>query len=157
MKTPLVVLVLVASAACATTPSAGHSLVSTDSAAAAPQVSPLDASPAGATSSTSAVATSDAGTLCVESLPGDDLLSWASGTVGGFHQFQYGGPTPTRPLASAFPGSTDDTAGAWCAVKVGTETTRWFAVVQGHDPVQAIDITGPGEGTTAVQGPPVVP
>jgi len=107
--------------------------------------------------STPAVASSDAAALCGESLTGDDLLASASGTVAQFQQFQYGGPTPTRPLASAFLGLAEDTAGAWCAVKVGTETTRWFAVVKGRGPVKAIDITGPGEGTTGVQGPPVVP
>jgi hypothetical protein len=157
MRTRLAVLVLVASAACATTPAVGHSTISIGSAAAVPSSSGQILHRASDAVSTLAVTSSDAAALCAASLPGDDLLSSANGTVGQFEQFQYGGPTPTRPLAAAFPGLAEDTTGAWCAVKVGTETTRWFAVVAGHDPVKAIDITGPGEGTTGVQGPPVVP
>jgi hypothetical protein len=160
MKAQSAVLVFVASAAsvaCATTPSASHSPISSGSAAAARSSAGQALDHASGVVSTSAVASSDSAALCAAGLPGDDLLSWASSTVGQFRQFQYGGPTPTRPLATAFAGLPEDTAGAWCAVKVGTQTTRWFAVVQGHDPVRAIDITGPGEGTTGVQGPPVVP
>lgn len=110
----------------------------------------------------SAAATSTeptAAQLCRASIPRDDLLSWASATVGQFRQYQYGGPTPIRPLGSAFAGLAEDTPGAWCAVKVGAETTRWWAVVKGRSPQRLIDITGPGEGKAhgAVRGPEQVP
>lgn len=87
------------------------------------------------------------------------LLAWADGTVEEFRRYQYGGPAPTRPLADAFADLPGNTRGAWCATTVSPDTVRWSAVVNGHPPVTAIEITGPGEGTVRgeVQGPPVVP
>jgi hypothetical protein len=97
--------------------------------------------------------------ICQDAFSDGEVLSWARGTVSQFRQYQFGGPTPTRPLAATFSDLPGKTPGAWCGVRVSAETTRWWAVVEGRDPVKAIDITGPGEGTMRgeAQGPPVVP
>jgi hypothetical protein len=42
--------------------------------------------------------------ICQRSLSPAVLLDWAPGTVAEFRSYQYGGPTPTVPLAHAFPG-----------------------------------------------------
>jgi hypothetical protein len=44
-------------------------------------------------------------------------------------------------------------------VRVSADTIRWWVVVDGEEPVKAIEITGPGEGRQRGQapGPPVVP
>jgi hypothetical protein len=97
--------------------------------------------------------------LCQAEFSDDEVLSWASGTVTQFREYQYGGPNPTRPLAGAFADLPGDTRGAWCGLRGGVDTINWWAVVEGRQPVKAIDITGPGEGTMRgeAQGPPVVP
>lgn len=121
-------------------------------------VAGVQPSPAG-TSAASLPAQPRGATLCAERLPGQQLLAWADGTVAAFHAYQYGGPTPTRPLASAFAGLPGDTSGAWCAVRAGSDTTRWWAVVEDQAPQRLVDITGPGEGKPrgAVDGPEQVP
>jgi hypothetical protein len=97
--------------------------------------------------------------LCQAAVSGGQLVSWASGSVAQFRQYQYGGPTPTRPLATAFPDLPGETVGAWCGVGDGPDTVHWWAVVSGREPAKAIDITGPGEGKMRgeAQGPPIVP
>jgi hypothetical protein len=97
--------------------------------------------------------------VCLSQFSDDQLLSWAGGTVADFRAYQYGGPTPTRPLSAAFAALADDTAGAWCGTRLGSESTRWWAVVGGQQPVKAIDIIGPGEGVKrgAADGPPRIP
>ena len=96
---------------------------------------------------------------CQDAFPDDQLLSWASGTVAQFQGYQYGGPVPTRPLTTAFSSLPDDTVGAWCGVRVSADTIRWWVIVAGENPIRAIVITGPGEGTRhgEAQGPPFVP
>jgi len=97
--------------------------------------------------------------LCAEAFPNGTVLAWAADTVSGFRSYHYGGPQPTYPLADAFTGRPDSTAGAWCGTKQASDTIRWWAVIPGSDPVQAIDVTGPGstEPRGDVSSPPWVP
>ena len=137
---------------------AGSGPTSASSATAAVAPPPAgQAAESGGTAVSASAAAGDAAQLCRDSLPGQDLLAWASGTVAQFRQYQYGGPTPIRPLAAAFPGLPVDTGGAWCAVKIGAETTRWLAVVPGWTPQRLLDMTGPGGARGAVHGPYQVP
>jgi hypothetical protein len=84
--------------------------------------------------------------ICQRSLSPAVLLDWAPGTVAEFRSYQYGGPTPTVPLAHAFPGMPGNTRGAWCGTKGGNNATHWWAVVVGHKPATFIIVHGPGEG-----------
>lgn len=87
------------------------------------------------------------------------LLAWASGTVADFRAYQYGGPTPTVPLAHAFPNLPASAQGAWCATKEGPQATHWWAVIPGDKAESLITVNGPGEGIPrgTVTGPPQVP
>lgn len=96
--------------------------------------------------------------ICQGSFSSAVLLDWASGTVSEFRSYQYG-PTPTVPLAYAFPGMQGNTRGAWCGTKEGTDATHWWAVVVGHKPATVIIVHGPGEGVKhgLLSVPPRVP
>jgi hypothetical protein len=79
----------------------------------------MSSSPTGSSSAAATLQT------CQAAFSGAEVLSWATGTVAQFHEYQYGGPTPTRPLATAFSDLPGETRGAWCALRNGTDTTRW--------------------------------
>ena len=114
------------------------------------------ASPTGSVGATEVSATRR---MCLEAFPDERLLSWADGTVADFRGFQFGGPTPARPLATVFKGVPTGTKGAWCGISTGPDTVRWWAVVESRTPVKAVDITGPGEGSFRGEavGPPILP
>ena len=97
--------------------------------------------------------------ICAAAFPDVTVLAWADDTVAGLHDYGYGGPQATHPLAGAFVGVADDTGAAWCGTELAQDTIRWWGVVPGYDPVKAIDIQGPGatEQKGKVLSPPLVP
>lgn len=110
--------------------------------------SPPDSPPAG-----------EAERVCQDALRGAVLLNSAPATVARFRAYQYGGPTPTAPLADVFPDLAADTPGAWCATTDAPQSTHWWAAVNGRRAASLITINGPGEGVarSSVQGPPQIP
>ena len=57
--------------------------------------------PAGSSGATEVTATRQ---MCLEAFPDNQLLTWSDATVADFRAFSFGGPTPRRPLATAFKG-----------------------------------------------------
>ena len=96
--------------------------------------------------------------ICRGSFSSEVLLDWAPGTVSDFRSYQYG-PTPTVPLAHAFPGMPGNARGAWCGTKAGPDATHWWAVVVSHKSATVIIVHGPGEGVIhgLLSVPPRVP
>ena len=126
------------------------------------------AKPSASTSAKTASPSSSAGTpsgkslslkqICQGGLRSTALLDWAPGTVSEFRSYQYG-PTPTVPLAHAFPGMPGNTRGAWCGTKAGPHATHWWAVVVGQKPASLMVMTGGDEGVRhgLLSVPPRIP
>lgn len=97
--------------------------------------------------------------MCQKALGTSSVLDWTESTVSQLREFQYGGPSPIRPLARAFPGVPGNTRGAWCGTAPKPQTTRWWAVTPGRSAMRAVDLQGPGEGVRhgLVPQGPVVP
>jgi hypothetical protein len=96
--------------------------------------------------------------LCDASFPQDELIAWADGTVGSFRSFQYGGPTPTIPLASVYPRAGADTDGAWCLISSHSDQpSGWWVVIAGERPVLALRDSKPLAEWRGKVAPPTIP
>lgn len=96
--------------------------------------------------------------LCDASFPQDTLIAWADGTVRSFRSFQYGGPTPTIPLASVYPSAGADTEGAWCLIRShNDQPSGWWVVIAGERPVLALRDSKPLTQWRGKVAPPVIP
>jgi hypothetical protein len=96
--------------------------------------------------------------LCDQTFPKDELIAWADGTVASFRSFQYGGPTPTRPLESVFPAADGITPGAWCLITSGSDQpSGWWVAIPGESPVLALRDSKPLAEWKGKVSPPVIP
>ena len=99
--------------------------------------------------------------LCLAAFSNNELLAWATDNVAGIRSYRYGGSVPTYPAASAFPGVAADTPSAWCGTLLRADTIRWWAMIDGQQPIKMLDITGPGatakRGQVAPPAPPPGP
>lgn len=96
--------------------------------------------------------------LCKTTFPQETLIAWSDGTVQSFRSFQYGGPTPTKPLDSVFPTAATDTGGAWCLIgSKSDQLSGWWVVIAGERPVLALRDSKPLPEWRGEVAPPVIP
>lgn len=98
--------------------------------------------------------------LCEVTFPGELLVAWADGTVGGFRDWHYGGPTPTYPVPSAFPDASVETVGAWCYLERTKHTNGWWITIPGAEPSLVLRMDPDVKRDPHWQGeikPPVIP
>lgn len=98
-------------------------------------------------------------TVCLAALPRSAVVAWADANVGELRDYHYSGPVARYPLKSSFPGIQAGQRAAWCWVRLAPDTVSVWGATPGSPGLQAVVITGPGEGNVrgSMPGPPVVP